>query len=85
MEYLVWVGPRDSDIQFDNNFNDSICYFSYKNSVPCREAHIYGKKFVNFIDRKMKNILQYHPEAKFIFYNPKIAYHLDSKIRDHLL
>lgn len=85
MEYLVWVGPRDSDIQFDNNFNDSICYFSYKNSVPCREAHIYGKKFVNFIDKKMKNILQYHPEAKFIFYNPKIAYHLDAEMRDHVL
>lgn len=85
MAYLVWVGPRDSDIQFNNNFNDSICYFSYKNSVPSREAHIYGKKFVNFIDEKMKNVLRFHPEAKFIFYNPKIAYHLDAEMRNHVL
>ena len=31
MEYLVWVGPRDSDIQFSKCFKESICYFSEKN------------------------------------------------------
>ena len=85
MEYLVWVGPRDSDIQFNKNFKDSICYFSNKNTNPCREAYIYGQKYIDFIENKMKYILQFHPEAKFVFYNPKIAYDLDSEIRKHVL
>ena len=40
MEYLVWVGPRDSDIQFSKCFKESICYFSEKNPNSDRKAHI---------------------------------------------
>lgn len=85
MGYLVWVGPRDSDIQFSESFSESICYYSYNNSVSYREAHIYGKKFVDYVENKMNYILQFHPEAKFIFYNPKIAYQLDVKLRKDVL
>ncbi len=85
MRYLVWVGPRDSDIQFSKSFNESICYFSYKNSISCREAHVYGKKFLDYIENRMSYTLQFHPEANFIFYNPKIAYQLNAEIRKHVL
>ena len=67
MEYLVWVGPRDSDIQFSRSVNESICYFSNKNSFSHRKSNIYGKTFLNFIESRIKAILQVHPEAHFIF------------------
>lgn len=85
MEYLVWVGPRDSDIQFSRSVNESICYFSNKNSFSHRKSNIYGKTFLNFIESRIKAILQVHPEAHFIFYNPKIAYGLNSKIVERVL
>lgn len=85
MGYLVWVGPRDSDIQFSKSFKESICYFSEKNLIPDRKAHIYGKTFIDFIESKMEYILQLHPEASFIFYNPKIAYSLNPEIRERVL
>lgn len=40
MEYLVWVGPRDSNIQFSKCFKESICYFSEKIRIQI-EKHIY--------------------------------------------
>lgn len=46
MEYLVWVGPRDSDIQFSKCFKESICYYSEKNPSSDRKAHIYGNVFI---------------------------------------
>lgn len=49
MEYLVWVGPRDSDIQFSKCFKESICYFSEKNPNSDRKAHIYGNSYIEFI------------------------------------
>lgn len=85
MGYLVWVGPRDSDIFFSKSFNESICYFSDKNTISYRKAHIYGRKFIEFIENKMKCILKFHPDSSFIFYNPKIAYHLEAEIRKHVL
>ncbi len=85
MEYLVWVGPRDSDIQFSKSFKDSICYFSNKNPIPNRKTHIYGKTFINFIEVKMKHILRLHSNARFIFYNPKIAYSLNEEMTKYVL
>lgn len=85
MEYLVWVGPRDSDIQFSKCFKESICYYSEKNPSSDRKAHIYGNVFIEFIKNKMKNLLELHPEARFIFYNPKIAYSLDEHLRNYVL
>lgn len=66
MEYLVWVGPRDSDIQFSKCFKESICYF-LKNPNSDRKAHIYGNSYIEFIKNKMENLLEFHPEARFIF------------------
>lgn len=85
MRYLVWVGPRDSDIQFSKCFKESICYFSNRNPTLYRKAHIYGKTFLEFIENKMTFVLQLHPEAEFIFYNPKIAYDLNADLRKHIL
>lgn len=85
MEYLVWVGPRDSDIQFSKCFKESICYFSEKNPNSDRKAHIYGNSYIEFIKNKMENLLEFHPEARFIFYNPKIAYGLNENLRKYIL
>ena len=85
MSYLVWVGPRDIDCLQDPLFLDSVCYFSDKNILEFRAAKIYGNKFNKFIEKKMLQILTEHPDAKFIFYNPRIAYHLDVSLRQHVL
>ncbi len=85
MSYYVWVGPRECDCIHDSLFSDSICYYSDKNIQPYREAKIYGSKFNNFIKENMIKVLANHSDAKFIFYNPRIAYNLDISLRQHVL
>ena len=85
MKYLVWVGPRESDMQFNKSIKECICYYSKNNPLSHRKSNIYGKTFITFIESKINKILQVHPEAYFIFYNPKIAYRLSSQIREHVL
>ena len=85
MEYLVWVGPRDSDVQFCKCFQDKICYFSQANPMPQRKANIYGTPFLEFVKKRMLDILSYHSNAKFIFYNPKIAYSLDKYLQKYVI
>lgn len=85
MEYLVWVGPRDSDIEFCKCIQDKICYFSETNPTPQRKMNIYGTPFLEFIREKMNDILNHHPNAKFIFYNPKIAYSLEEELQKHTI
>ena len=85
MEYLVWVGPRDSDIQFCKYIQDKICYFSERNPMSQRKANIYGTPFLDFVKKKMSSILSHHPNAKFIFYNPKTAYSLDKDLQKQVI
>lgn len=85
MEYLVWVGPRDSDMKFSKSIKECICYYSNNNPLLHRKSNIYGKTFITFIEIRINAILQDHPEARFIFYNPKIAYSLSTQIREHVL
>jgi glutathione synthase/RimK-type ligase-like ATP-grasp enzyme len=85
MSYYVWVGPRDIDCMQDLLFSETICYYSENNIKEKREAHIYGKKFNAFVEEKMKKILLNKPEAKFIFYNPKIAYNLDGSLHQYIV
>ena len=85
MEYLVWVGPRDSDMKFSKSIKECICYYSNNNPLLHRKSNIYGKTFITFIETRINAILQDHPEARFIFYNPKIAYSLSTQIREHVL
>lgn len=85
MSYYVWVGPRDIDCAYDPLFSETICYYSNNNIQDCREAKIYGNKFNKFVKEKMINVLSKHPDAKFIFYNPRIAYSLDILLRQHVL
>lgn len=81
MSYYVWVGPRETDCKYDLLFSETICYYSPKNSTQIRMANIYGSTFNCFIQDKMIDVLNVHPEAKFIFYNPRIAYHLPAFLR----
>ncbi len=85
MSYYVWVGPREIDCFHDSIFTDTICYYSDKNIKKTREANIYGKKFNKFIERRMSQILVEHPNAKFIFYNPKTAYYINKSLRQYVL
>ena len=85
MNYYVWVGPRDIDCLQDSLFSNKICYYSDQNVQEFRVANIYGNKFNKFIEKKMLQILTEHPDAKFIFYNPKIAYQLEITLRQHIL
>lgn len=84
MCYYVWVGPRDIDCIQDPVFSDKICYFSDQNIKETREANIYGNTFNKYIENKMNEILNRHPDAKFIFYNPRIAYNLDSRLQQYI-
>ena len=85
MSYFVWVGPKDIDCLQDPLFSEVVSYYSDKNILAFREAKIYGNKFNKFITEKMLQILEEHPNAKFIFYNPQIAYRLDVSLRQHVL
>ena len=81
MSYYVWVGPRESDCIFSGIFSDTICYFSDQYPPAVRKAHIYGTKYNQFIVEQMNHILENHPDATFIFYNPKIAYNVPIELR----
>ncbi len=83
MNYLVWVGPRDTDCKYDDSFSDAICYYSQKNILSERKAHIYGNIFNSFVETKIKQILKKHPDAKFMFYNQKIVYYINKKLRKY--
>lgn len=85
MSYYVWVGPRDIDCIHDPLFSETICYHSNNNIKKYREANIYGSKFNNFIHDNMQKILTEHPEAKFFFYNPRIAYYLNDSLRESVM
>ena len=85
MEYLVWVGPRDTDWKYDASFSDSICYYSNNNITSERKANIYGTIFNSFVEDRMKQILKKQPNAKFIFYNQKIAYYIDKSLRKYVV
>lgn len=84
MCYYVWVGPRDIDCLQDPFFSEKICYFSNQNIKEKREANIYGNTFNEYIENSMIKILEKQPEAKFIFYNPRIAYHLESELHQYI-
>ena len=83
MEYLVWVGPRDTDWKYDASFSDAICYYSENNITSKRKANIYGDIFNSFVEDRMKQILEKHPNAKFMFYNQKIIYFIDKSLRKY--
>ncbi len=85
MSYYVWVGPRDIDCIHDFLFSDKICYFSDQNVKEKREANIYGNTFNNYVQNEMLTILTKQPNAKFVFYNPRIAYHLEPSLRQHVV
>ncbi len=82
MSYYVWVGPRESNCMFSNIFSDTICYFSDQNLLAARKTHIYGAEYHQFIIDQMHQILKNHPDAAFIFYNPKIAYQIPVELRE---
>lgn len=84
MDYYVWVGPRECDCMFEDLFKEHICYFSDDNYCTTREANIYGKTFNIYVEQRMKQILEKHPNAKFIFYNQKIAYCLPDRYLKHI-
>ncbi|KAI4449618.1 hypothetical protein C823_004147 [Eubacterium plexicaudatum ASF492] len=64
-------------------FSDTICYYSKNNIMPERKANIYGNIFNRFVEDRMKHILEKHPNAKFMFYNQKIAYFIDKSLRKY--
>lgn len=85
MDYLVWVGPRDTDWIYDSSFLDAICYYSQNNKMPERNAHIYGEIFNSFVEDQMKKKIEEHPNAKFLFYNQKIVYSLHKSLRKYVI
>ena len=50
-----------------------------------RKANIYDTTFLDFVRKRMNSILRNHPNAKFIFYNPKTAYSLDKDLQKHVI
>ena len=82
MEYLVWVGPRDSDMKFSKSIKECICYYSNNNPLLHRKSNIYGKTFITFIETRINAILQDHPEARFIFIILKLL-KLSFKFSEH--
>ncbi len=85
MSYYVWVGPREIDCLSDSIFSDTICYYSKKNRKNLREAHIYGTPFNSYIQQQMEYVITEHPDAKFVFYNPKTAYYLKKELRQNII
>lgn len=95
MENIYWIGIRESDLlAIDHIYNGSITFFgSAENNNIClfksstiRKNHNSDLPILGeFYRKEMQRILNKDPEAKFMFYNPIIAYSLEENLRQHVI
>lgn len=93
MEKIYWIGPRESDIsEVESIFAGSITIYgsnSRNNKSFCRSNtdrinhNMHNPDCDAFIQAELKKIVKKEKNARFLFYNPAIAYDFDYEIFSH--
>ena len=94
MHNLYWVGTRQSDIEdtgcffkgsvtiFGDNAGGNISYCTKEKRINHNKE---DRECDLFIINALETILKRDPEAKFMFYNPILAYQYGDKIKNHTI
>lgn len=95
MNHIYWLGIRKSDLlSVDSLYNGSITLYGdgehgnislFKTGIT-RQNHNYDLSiFAEFNKIAMLQIIKQDPEAKFMFYNPILAYSLEQDLRERVI
>ncbi len=95
MKHIYWIGIRKSDLlSLDNLYNGSVTFFGdgkdgnislTQTGIPRINHNIDSAIFLEFYEMAMKRILEEDNNAKFMFYNPILAYYLDNQLHKNII
>lgn len=93
MKNIYWVGNRASDIAFiKNEFDGYVCLYGEHDgitrfsNIPIRKNNDVNDKSSDiFFENSISKICQHNSKAMFVFYNPMLAYRLNSKYKNRFL
>lgn len=95
MNHLYWVGVRKSDLlSVDSLYEGSITLFGdgkgknislFGTGISRKNHNIESPVFLEFYKMAILQILNENPDAKFMFYNPIIAYSLERRLREKVI
>lgn len=85
MSNFFWISPRESDGLFNKNIKKAIAFYSSDNIQTTRSNIPYGKEYDKFLENHIHTILKQNPQAKFMFYNPKLAYSLPEYLHSNFI
>lgn len=95
MNHIYWLGIRESDLLsvdflyhgsitfFGNGKNGNICLFNEE--IARKNHNIELEIFKKFNKTAILQILHEDPDAKFMFYNPILAYSLENNLKDKVI
>lgn len=95
MSHLYWMGIRKSDLLsvdflyqgsitfFGDGKDGNICLFS--EGITRENHNIELEIFKEFNQKSILQVLHEDPDAKFMFYNPILAYSLESNLRKKII
>ncbi len=95
MEHIYWVGVRKSDLlSLGSLYQGSITFFGdgkdgniclFHKGITRKNHNIELDIFSAFNKEAMEKVIYNDPEAKFMFYNPILAYSLESHLRERVI
>lgn len=95
MNHIYWLGVRKSDLlAVDFLYRGSITFFGdgedgniclFKENIARKNHNIELEIFKKFNKNSILQILQDDPDAKFMFYNPMLAYSLENSLKEKVI
>lgn len=95
MKHIYWIGIRKSDLlSLDNLYTGSVTFFGdgkngnislTQTGIPRINHNIDSAIFLEFYEMAMQRILEEDNNAEFMFYNPILAYFLDSQFHKNTI
>lgn len=95
MNHIYWIGVRKSDLlSVDSLYQGSITLFGdgdagnfclFKKGITRKNHNIEYDIFKKFNKEAMLQVIHDDPDAKFMFYNPILAYSLEDYLREKVI
>lgn len=95
MNHIYWMGIRKSDLlSIDSLYQGSITFFGdgkdrniclFNEGITRKNHNIELEIFEEFNQKSILQVLQEDPDAKFMFYNPLLAYSLEGNLRKRVI
>lgn len=95
MNQIYWMGIRKSDLlSVDSLYQGSITFFGdekdgniclFNEGITRKNHNIELEIFKEFYQKSILQVLHENPDAKFMFYNPILAYSLEGDLREKVI